>query len=102
LKLKVDKVLYLREFEDKSLLKNKKTLEVFWLALYDKEKNGPINYNHKDLDENGLVEEIKEFSQEELQSLKVFPEELKNKFWENLEKFNKSPNIFLKDLEDYK
>jgi hypothetical protein len=29
LKLKVDKVLYLREFEDKSLLKNKKTLEVF-------------------------------------------------------------------------
>ena len=84
----IGKLLYAQEFQESE---NRKYFEIFWLAKYD----GEINVNHIDLDTNGLVEEIKEFSREELQSLKVFPDRLKNTFWENIKDIDKAEDPFI-------
>ncbi len=81
-------LIYVQEFQES---KERKYFETFWLAEYSSE----IDIEHTDLDPNGMVEEIKEFSREELQDLKIFPERLKNTFWDNVEKFKENENPFI-------
>ncbi len=59
---------------------NMHNIEFFWLAT-------PLNvYNpdHKDTDPNGQVAEARWFNQSELQRITVFPEYLKDRFWEEM------------------
>ena len=86
--VRIGRLLYVQEFQESE---NRKNLELFWLAIYE----GDIDVNHIDLDKEGLVDEIKEFSKEELQSLKVFPNRLKNIFWEEIKKIDTNEDPFI-------
>lgn len=83
----IKKMLYAQEFHisDEVI-----TFETFWLAELSHEQS--LNENHIDLDPNGIVELAQWFSREELKDLKVFPKQLKNTFWDNVET--------LPDMED--
>lgn len=83
----IKKMLYAQEFHisDEAI-----TFETFWLAELSHEQS--LNENHIDLDPNGIVELAQWFSREELKDLKVFPKQLKNTFWDNVET--------LPDMED--
>ena len=86
--IEIKRLLYVQEFQES---KEQKYFETFWLAEY----KGKIDPSHIDLDPNGAVEEIKEFSKEELQGLKVFPDRLKNTFWENIKNIEKNEDPFV-------
>lgn len=74
--VEIKNLLFVQEFRESD---EKKYLELFWLV--EANSNGH-NVDHLDEDPNGMVEELKWFKQEELQDLKVFPQELKDIFWE--------------------
>ena len=86
--VEIGKLLYVQEFQES---KNQKYFETFWLAKYD----GKINKEHIDLDPNGMVEEIREFSKKEIQDLKVFPNRLKNTFWDNIKDIENKEDPFI-------
>ena len=86
--VEIKKLLYVQEFQES---KDRKYFEIFWLANYI----GIIDQNHIDLDSNGAVEEIKEFSKSELQDIKVFPDRLKNTFWDNIKNIEKNEDPFI-------
>lgn len=86
--VEIGKLLYVQEFQESE---EQKYFETFWLAKY----TGEINSEHTDLDSNGAVEEIKEFSKEELENLKVFPDRLKNTFWDNIDEFEDGEDFFI-------
>jgi 8-oxo-dGTP pyrophosphatase MutT (NUDIX family) len=72
----LDKFMYLREYHENQ---NKIFFETFWLAHVMKSFN--LKENHIDLDPNGSVEESKWFTKKDIETLTVFPEFLKEKFW---------------------
>ena len=86
--VEIGRLLYVQEFQESE---NRKYFETFWLAEYIEEIGG----GHVNLDLSGIVEEIKEFSRDELEDLKVFPNRLKNTFWDNIKntKDNEDPFI---------
>lgn len=86
--VEIGKLLYVQEFQESP---EQKYFETFWLAEY----SGNIDNNHIDLDPNGAVEEIKEFTKEELQDLKVFPNRLKNTFWDLINNINENEDPFI-------
>ena len=86
--VKIGRLLYAQEFQESE---ERKYFELFWLTLYE----GDIDFNHVDLDSKGLVDEIKEFSKEELQSVKVFPTRLKNTFWESIKEIDSTEDPFI-------
>lgn len=59
-------------------------IELFWLAKLSHEQE--INKDHVDLDPQGSVGEAKWFTKADLQDLTIFPERLKNTFWDNVDK----------------
>ena len=86
--IEVSRLLYVQEFQESE---NRKYFETFWLAEY----TGEIDTEHIDLDPNGMVEEIREFSKDELSDLKVFPDRLKNTFWENIDNIKDNEDPFI-------
>lgn len=86
--VEIGKLLYVQEFQESE---EQKYFETFWLAKYI----GEIDSEHMDLDPNGAVEEIREFSKEELEDLKVFPNRLKNTFWDNIDDFENKEDSFI-------
>ena len=86
--VEIGKLLYVQEFQESV---EQKYFETFWLAKY----TGEIDSDHMDLDPNGAVEEIREFSKEELEDLKVFPYRLKNTFWDNIDDFENKEDSFI-------
>jgi len=86
--IEIDRLLYVQEFQES---KNQKNFETFWLAKYI----GKIDLEHVDLDPNGMVEEIKEFSKDEMKDLEIFPKRLKNTFWENIDNLKNTENVFI-------
>ncbi len=84
----VDRLLYVQEFQES---KDRKYFETFWLSFYD----GEINQNHIDLDPNGMVEEIKWFSKDELKEIKIFPKELKDRFWKEIKNIKNYEDPFI-------
>lgn len=90
IKVEIKKLLYVQEFH---ATEDTIFLELFWLGL--PESGQEIDASHLDLDPNGQVEEVKWFSQSELQDLKVFPKRLKNSFWENISTLEDSEDSFI-------
>ena len=86
--VEIGKLLYMQEFKESE---SRKYFETFWLAKYD----GDINQKHIDLDPEGMIEEIKEFSQDELRDLKVFPNRLKNTFWDTIKNIEENEDPFI-------
>lgn len=89
----IKKLLYVQEFHGNEGPVETVCLETFWLAYLSHEQE--LNKDHIDLDPNGAVEEAQWFSQEEIRDLKVFPDRLKNIFWENIQNFIASEDPFI-------
>ena len=90
LDVKILRLLYVQEFHDQ---KDSIFFETIWLAK--PMEHTKLNELHIDLDPNGQVETAKWFSKDELRDLKVFPERLKNTFWENINKFLTEEDPFI-------
>lgn len=88
LNVKIQRLLYMQEFHEAP-----QTIffETFWLA--EPTHNQILNNTH--IDQNGIVETAKWFDQEQIQDVKVFPERLKNNFWNNLEQINNIEDLFI-------
>lgn len=86
--VEIGRLLYTQEFQESE---DRKYFETFWLAEY----TGKIDPEHIDLDPEGMVEEVREFSKEELEDLKVFPDRLKNTFWGNKDNLKDNEDPFI-------
>lgn len=75
-KVDVNKLLWLQEFHENEKI----FLETFWLAQLssDNSQTHEESKKHVDQDPNGSVEEVRWFTQDELQDLKVFPERVRS------------------------
>lgn len=80
LAIEVSRILYVREFLDKE--NQKLNMEFFVLADTYHGEIGLDNINGNGLDEL-FIKDVKWFSKEELQSIVVFPEILKDEFWDD-------------------
>ncbi len=80
--VELDKVLYIREFVDKE--HNNHNIELFILA---KSHQGKITLDNLIVEDEDyyFIKDVKWLSHNELKNLNVFPEILKNKFWQDLE-----------------
>lgn len=81
------RLLYVQQFSIKS---NRFNLEMFWLA----NPSGNIELSPSHFDVGGIVEESRWFSRGELNSLKVFPERIKERFWIDIETLLLVPDLF--------
>lgn len=90
LHVEVMKMLYVQEFHKSE---EAMFLETFWLARLSHEQI--LNEEHSDLDPDGMVEEARWFTKEELQGLTIFPKLLKDSFWENIESILTSGDPFI-------
>lgn len=68
----IDRLLWLQEFHTEGKI----FFETFWLASIDAVQEDGLE-SHVDLDPNGVVEEARWFTQDELTDLKVFPVRVK-------------------------
>lgn len=94
LDIEIIDLIYVQEF----YMKDKRNLELFFLA---RPKNaGQYDQHHKDQDEDNrlLVEENKWFTQDEVAEKgdKVFPEFIRDKFWEDIRKFDIGKQTYYK------
>jgi 8-oxo-dGTP pyrophosphatase MutT (NUDIX family) len=83
LKAKINKIAYVRQYLDYEFQKNQ-----FNIYLIGKIKKGKLTTKHvrgHGLDEH-YIKEVKFFSKNEMKKLKVFPEILKNKMWNDFRK----------------
>ena len=88
--VKLLKFMYSQEFRNEK--RGKAMIELFWLCeVEEKEING-----HIDQDANGQVELTQWFRKEDLQDKVVFPEVLKNRFWEEIGAVLSEQDKFLK------
>lgn len=71
----VERLLFVQGFQESE---EQKYLELFWLLSASADNT---NLNHVDLNPNGLVEEKKWLTREDLQGFEVFPSKLKEEFW---------------------
>lgn len=90
LKVKVRRLLYVQEFHDST---DSISFETVWLAI--PEKVAELGDAHVDQDIDGKVEQAKWFSENEIQTVKVFPERLKNTFWDNIVGYLDDENPFI-------
>lgn len=96
LRVKIEKFLYAQEFHEST---DSIFFETFWLATPTHAQ--ALDANHIDLDKNGIVEEARWFARGELQDLKVFPERLKDTFWDGVHKVLRTQDTFLGMLKDF-
>ncbi|MDP3779133.1 MAG: NUDIX hydrolase [bacterium] len=89
IKVDLQRFLYAQEFHESE---ETTFLELFWMAHL---KDKPNVENHTDLDINGQVEEACWFKKEELAGKKVFPKELKERFWNDIKNLAQVNNQFL-------
>lgn len=75
-KVQIDRLLWLQEFHEGEKI----MFETFWLAKISDINAQTITgaSSHIDEDPNGIVEEVRWFSETELQELTVFPERIKS------------------------
>ncbi len=88
--VEIGSLQYVQEFSPEEGLRY---VEFFWLSQTSEADHDP---SHIDLDPDGLVEEVKWISKEDLPDLKVFPKRIKNEFWREFEARNQEA-IFLLD-----
>jgi 8-oxo-dGTP diphosphatase len=77
LKVDISRIIYIREF-----LGNEMNLEIFTLADNHQGESGIGNIHGNGADED-YIKDIGWFSKEELQDVVVFPEILKDEFWDD-------------------
>ncbi len=87
------RLLYVQEFHGIETNIENVCFETFWMAKLTHEQD--LNTFHVDLDPTGEVEEAKWFDKDELQNLKVFPNRIKNTFWDNIKNLSISEDPFL-------
>jgi len=87
--VEINRLLYVQEFHEG---KDSIFFEMFWLSIA---KETELDSSHIDLDPNGMVEEVKWFSRDDLKNLTVFPNRIKNTFWENVENLMKQEDPFI-------
>ncbi len=88
IKIQPVRLLYAQEFRPDN---DDVHLELFWFGY----PIGPTKLDGIE-DLHGIVEEAKWFSREELAEMKVFPERLKDQFWNELAGAFASPNPFIR------
>lgn len=87
LTVSLEKLLYVQQFSPNT---KEVHLEMFWLAYPTHDSELPSDH----VDTGGVVYESRWFSKEELRSLKVFPEVLKNQIWSDISVLSAVPNQF--------
>ena len=87
--IEIERLLYSQEFHES---KDTIFFEMFWLAIAEEVD---LDSEHIDLDPNGMVEQVKWFSQNDLEGLTVFPKRLKGTFWENIDQFREGEDPFI-------
>lgn len=88
----IDRLLWLQEFHTEGKI----FFETFWLAQLDEaitQREHSLE-QHVDLDPNGMVEEARWYTQDELLDLKVFPKRVK-KYQDYIEKQAAIENPFI-------
>jgi 8-oxo-dGTP pyrophosphatase MutT (NUDIX family) len=85
----LQRFLYAQEFHESE---ETTFLELFWVAKCEDKSSAR---DHRDLDMGGQVEESSWFKKEDLKDKKVFPQELKERFWGDIEKLITIENQFL-------
>lgn len=90
LKVKVARLLYVQEFHSAP---DSISFETIWLAMPTGETG--LSELHTDHDIDGKVEVAKWFLRDELRGIKVFPERLKDTFWQNIDRFLRDENPFI-------
>jgi 8-oxo-dGTP pyrophosphatase MutT (NUDIX family) len=91
LKVTVIRLLYVQEFHP---TQDSLNLETIWLA--EPIEGTKLNSSHIDHDVNSQIETAQWFSQEELQTVRVFPKRLQNTFWENISKSSEDEDPFIR------
>ncbi len=81
---------YIREFRNED--KYASALELIWIC---KTMDSQINKNHIDEDPNGKVEMCEWFSMNDLKDMRVYPEILKERFWEELPLILERKDVFV-------
>jgi ADP-ribose pyrophosphatase YjhB (NUDIX family) len=86
----IKRLLYVQEFHEST-----QTIffETFWLAFLAHEQS--LDKSHVDVDPNGAVEAARWFDKAEIQNLKVFPERLKDAFWDSVDSLLKNEDPFI-------
>jgi 8-oxo-dGTP diphosphatase len=77
IQVRITRLVYVRTFRPP---REKVQLELFWIAY-----PGSIRLPRNHVDRHGLVEEAGWFTRMQLRKLKVFPRELKEEFWQELD-----------------
>lgn len=83
---------YIREFRNEKENKLNATIELIWIC---ETTNSTINKDHIDEDPNGKVESCDWFSMKDLENIKVYPELLKDRFWEELQLILERKDVFV-------
>jgi ADP-ribose pyrophosphatase YjhB (NUDIX family) len=88
----IDRLLWLQEFHTEGKI----FFETFWLAQIDMSdiQDEEMLEQHIDLDPNGLVEEVRWCTQDELKNLKIFPERIKT-YTDYIEEQSTTKNPFI-------
>lgn len=91
LHVRLKRLLYVQELHDEpdALV----IMELFWLAELAYAQT--LNPEHIDVDPEGGIAEAKWFTQGQLQHLTVYPETLKDTFWQNIGNSFKAEDPFL-------
>ncbi|MDP3948049.1 MAG: NUDIX hydrolase [bacterium] len=90
LEAEIIRLLYLQEFH---ATPDTIFFETFWLAR--PKHSSALDQNHVDLDPQGAVEDAEWFDKDSLADLKVFPERLKNTFWDRTEQLLSEEDPFI-------
>ena len=95
-KIKVLDLMYVQEFY---ISKEERNLELFFLA--EPLSASTTDHTHEDMDKGGhvQVEENRWFGEEEMKTVKVYPEFIRERFWQNIRNIDKSRKIFFKNYQ---
>ena len=88
IKVRVIKFLYLREYYEKET--NRRFLETVWLAEPVSDTRFSVNKN-----DGGQVDQGRWFTKDDLQNIKLYPKELKDRLWDELQDCLSSDNKYL-------
>ncbi len=81
LRITLKQLLYVQELHDKK--DNRATIELFWLA--ELAHSQTLDEHHTDIDPEGDVAEARWFTRGQLQNITVYPAQLKDSFWSQLD-----------------
>jgi 8-oxo-dGTP pyrophosphatase MutT (NUDIX family) len=91
LEVEIKRLLYVQELHDKGSRIN---FEFFWLAE-PSNNNQILDENHVDTDTDDGIVEARWFTKEQIQSITVYPEKLKDTFWDNIEMISSHEDSFI-------